>query len=136
MNNSRIQEKGIILFVVLGTIFVVVLLGNIIIGIISSQSRLTRHKVGRIQAYYAALAGLNCAIEMIRQGNADWIPSPDTPPNTRTRILCIGCVAPDINEPDLPKSIQNVTIIIGAAGSGINGTTRSINAKAVYTYTP
>lgn len=135
MYKARIQERGVILFIVLATIFVVILLGTVVVGIISSQSRLTRHKVSRIQAYYAALAGINCAIEMIRQGNADWIPSPDTGTYTRTRILCNGCVPPDINEPDLPRSIQNVTIIIGAPGSGINGT-RSINATATYTYTP
>ncbi|MCX5702984.1 MAG: hypothetical protein NT066_00570 [Candidatus Omnitrophica bacterium] len=123
------------MFIVLGTIFIVITLGNIILSIISSQSRLTHHQVSRIQSYYAAMAGVNYALEMVRLGNANWIPSPDTGANTRTRILCRGCSTPDVDEPNLPISIQQVTVTIGAPNSGISGT-RQISATATYTYTP
>jgi len=135
MTKRKIKEKGIVLFIVLATIFIVILLASILLGIMSSQSRLTHHKTSRIQAYYAAMAGINYALEMIKSNNSDWIPSPDTVPNTRTRTLCRTCVAPEVNEPDLPISIQQITITIGASGSGISGT-RAVSATATYTYTP
>jgi hypothetical protein len=60
------NKQGIVLFIVLGTIFIVIILGNIILSIILSQSRLTHHQISRIQAYYAAQAGINYALEMLR----------------------------------------------------------------------
>lgn len=132
----RQNKEGVVLFIVLGTLLVVVILANVVLSIILSQSRLTHHQVSRIQAYYAAQAGINYALEMIKLGNTDWIPSPDTVPNTQLRRLCRqGCSAPDVNEPNLPSSVQRVDITIGAAGSGISAT-RQINATVIYTYTP
>lgn len=120
---------------VLSTIFIVVILANVVLTLITSQSRLTHHQVSRIQAYYAAQAGMNYAIEMLRLGDANWIPSPDAPPTTRVRTLCRGCTPPDVDEPDLPGSVQSVTITVEAANTGINGT-RRISANANYIYTP
>lgn len=121
------------LFIVLGMLMVVVALANIILNIISSQSRLTHHQASRIQAYYAAWAGMNYAIEKLRVGDTNWIPSPDTGTNTRVRTLCrSGC---DVNEPDLPTSIQQVSITVYAAGTGISGT-RKLTVTTDYTYTP
>lgn len=62
-------KKGIALVMVLGTLLVVVILAVIILNIILSHSRLTQHQVGRIQAYYAAMAGINYALEQLRTGN-------------------------------------------------------------------
>jgi len=53
---------------VLATIMIVVVLANVILAIISNQSRITRHEVGRVQAYYAAQAGLVYAMEKLRNG--------------------------------------------------------------------
>jgi Tfp pilus assembly protein PilX len=61
-------KKGIALFMVLGTLLVVTILAFIMLNIILSHSRLTQHQVGRIQAYYAAQAGMNYALEMLRTG--------------------------------------------------------------------
>ena len=61
-------KKGIALFMVLGTLLVVTILAFIMLNIMLSHSRLTQHQVGRIQAYYAAQAGMNYALEMLRTG--------------------------------------------------------------------
>jgi Tfp pilus assembly protein PilX len=102
-------KKGIVLFIVLMTVILVIILGNIILGIMFGQNRFTHHKVSRIQAYYASLAGLRYASEMLRQYNlnpsstacspaslcSDWIPT-DTNPGagmgtgttTKCALLC------------------------------------------------
>lgn len=56
------------MFMVLATILIVVVLANVVLTILSSQGRLTRHEVGRIQAFYAAQAGLIYTMEEIRLG--------------------------------------------------------------------
>jgi len=122
-----------VLFFVLGTLLIVVIFASIVLNLILSNARLTYHQTSRIQAYYAAMAGTNYALEKLRTGDTNWIPSPDTSPNTRIRTLCrSGC---DVNEPDLPNSIQQVAIVIEAAGTGISGT-RRLKATATYTYIP
>ncbi len=68
LQNNR---KGVAIFMVLATILIVVVLANVVLAIISNQSRLTRHEVGRIQAYYAAQAGLVLALERLRNGS--WV---------------------------------------------------------------
>jgi len=64
------NKKGIAIFMVLATILIVVVLANVILTIISNQSRLTRHEVNRIQAYYSAQAALIYTLEKIRVGVA------------------------------------------------------------------
>jgi len=61
-------KKGIALLMVLGTLLVVTILAFIMLNIMLNHSRLTQHQVGRIQAYYAAYAGMNYALEMLRTG--------------------------------------------------------------------
>jgi len=128
---------------VLGTLLVAVILANVILTIISSQSRLTHHQVSRIQAHYAAMAGVNYALEMLRINDPNWL-IPSSPHN-----LCNGCAAPaDINEPNLPASVTNVAIRVIAPGAGTPGcdttavpsvpagVTACVQATATYTYTP
>jgi len=121
MKHSQIinsHKKGIMLFMVLSTIMVVVALANIILILVSSQSRLTQHQTGRIQAHYAAQAGIQYAIEMLRLGPAGggWsVPGAGT---TITRTLCRGvCAAPNVSNSGLPF---DVTINIGSIGSNPN----------------
>jgi len=133
MFKIRFKKKGVVLLIVLGMLLVVASLTTVILSLILSHSRLTHHQTSRIQAYYASQAGIIYALEKLRTGDTNWIPSPDTSPNTRTRTLCrSGC---DVNEPDLPNPIQQVAIVIEAAGTGISGT-RRLKATATYTYTP
>lgn len=64
------RRKGVAMFMVLATILIVVVLANVALTIVSNQGRLTRHEVGRIQAYYAAKAGLEYTMMKIKVG--DW----------------------------------------------------------------
>lgn len=118
--NNR-NKQGIVMFIVLATVLVVILLANILLGLVSSQSRLTHHQVSRIQAYYAAKSGINYAIEQLRLGN--WLAG-------GSWTLCrTGC---DINDPAIPGPIQLITITVGEVGGG----TRPVSATATYTYSP
>ncbi|MCX5714045.1 MAG: hypothetical protein NT033_04405, partial [Candidatus Omnitrophica bacterium] len=69
MIKGKCKGRGTALFLVLAVVFVVVALANIILSFMHSQSRLTHHQVSRIQAYYAAQAGMNYALEQLRTGN-------------------------------------------------------------------
>ncbi len=127
------NKTGVALFIVLATLFIVLILGNVILNIISSQTRLTHHQVSRIQAYYAAQAGINYAFESLRSGS--W-PPPPAGGSTGYSLCSSGC---DVNEPDLPHSVSNVTIVVAdrnapgcvppAAGIPV-----CIKATATYTY--
>ena len=125
------NRKGVILFIVLGTIIVVATLSTVILRIILSQTRLTHHQVSRIQAQYAAKAGINYALEMLRTNDPDW---PSTGEYTRI-MRRSGSSSPDFNEPSLPASIDNVEITVYSPGTGPSNT-RKISAKATFTYTP
>ncbi len=124
-----LNKSAIALFVVLGTLLIVVILANVVLSFIFSQSRLTHHQVSRIQASYAAQAGMNYALDKLRTGN--WTAS-------GVHYLCKGCTgAGDIDEPNLPASVKNVTITLtprGTAGCSPPGNaTVCINATANYT---
>jgi hypothetical protein len=121
------SKKGAILFIVLMAIFTVVLLSSIILTIMSTQSRLTLHQISRIQGYYAALAGINFAIDKLRLGNdpGNWPTS-----GNYTRTMCrSNC---NITDANLPTVIQQVNITINSTDL-INST---IKATVTYTYTP
>ena len=127
-------EKGIALFMVLGTILIAVVLANVMLAMISSHGRLTHHQVSRIQAYYASQAGVNYANEMLRSGawNSASCPAPN------------GCLlsALDANfVSDFPHIISDVKIILLTPGTStcpatLDAGTVCINATAIYTYTP
>lgn len=133
------NNKGIVLFIVLGTILVIIILANVVIGLITSQSRITHHQVSRIQAYYAAQAGLNYAREMIRLNKASWVPATAGQPAITGRLCNItagGCspaATNDVTDNNLPASIRSVTISIGAPNSGILGTRK---IQAIVDYAP
>ncbi|MEW6100672.1 MAG: hypothetical protein AB1481_00040 [Candidatus Omnitrophota bacterium] len=114
MNKASTNNKGIILFIVLATLLIMVLLANLILGLVSSQARLTHHQVSRIQAYYAARAGATLAIDMLRRGDATWIPAVGGP-SVIKRLCRTGC---DVNDLDLPGSISEVEITISPVGVG------------------
>jgi Tfp pilus assembly protein PilX len=131
------NDKGIVLFIVLATILVIIILANIVLGVVSSQSRLTHHQISRIQAFYAAQAGVNYAREMIRLNNTAWVPQNAGDPALTGRLCntaaggCATAAANDITDNNLPHTIRSVSITIGAPGSGISGT-REIRATVDY----
>lgn len=130
-------ERGIVLYMVLLAIFIALLLGASVLGIMSSHTRLTHHQVSRIQAYYVAKAGMVYTLEALRT-NA-WTVSSCPPP--------AGC---DVDDPTFPPSVINpntgasgFNVIIrapGAVGCTYPGSTPAgaacINIKADYTFTP
>jgi len=126
---SKDNKKGTILFIVIGIIMVVSVLAAAMLRLISDQSRLTHHQVSRIQAQYAARAAIIYAYDkLFRNDDGTW---PSTGQITK-RMCRSGC---DINEFDLPNSIQRVDITVLDVGSGPNNT-RKISANAIYTFPP
>lgn len=113
------------LFIVLGIILVVVALTNAILALTVSQYRISSHNASRIQAYYAAMAGINYAIDKLRAANdtTNW------PLNTSySRTFCkSGC---NVTEADFPAIISSVTVSV----NNTDTTRRIINATVNYTY--
>jgi Tfp pilus assembly protein PilX len=124
------NKKGVILFIVIGVIMVVAMLSIVILRTISNQSRLTHHQLSRIQAQYAAKAGVLYALDKLRRNDdASWTVSG---PHTMCRSS--SC---DINESSLPTSIQQVDInVYNPETTGPLAGTRKVTAKATYTYSP
>ena len=122
------NKKGIALLMVLVTLLVVVALANVIMNIALSQTRLTHHKISRIRAYYAAMAGVKLAYENLR--TLSWV---------YNTTYCINCPLGTLRntiDPALDPFV--VRIIIGAqfpGGAGPSNTT-PISATATYTYQP
>jgi len=147
LNRGR---KGIALFIVLGIIMLVTVLATVILRIMSNQARLTHHQVSRIQAQYAAKAGVIYALDKLRKNDASWSATTPTVPVVKSMCQKVAavdpavpecdCRVPDITEPVLPNSVKCVNITVydpaaAAPNQGISGT-RKISANAVYTYTP
>lgn len=108
MLSPGIDKKtiGMALYLVIGTLIIVVILCRAILVLIISQQRITHHNVARIQAYYAAKAGMNYALEMLRQGN--WTYTSDTVNSCPNPTGCI------YNESEFPNSIGNFSNTTGA----------------------
>lgn len=114
------NKKGIAIFMVLATILIVVVLANVVLAIISNQSRLTRHEVGRIQAYYAAQAGLVYALEMLRNGS--WVYGSDCPNGSPCLISDNGFA---------PYIVGNqVAVIFCPSGSSCNVGTSTVDCRS------
>lgn len=130
MEEMAKRNKGVALFLVLGVVLMVVLLTNIFLGIILSHSRLSHHQISRIQAYYAAWAGVNYAREMLRTGT--WKVNTD----------CLASSPCFLKDDDFPSVITNkdVGIILRKPGDpGCNnppGGSACISVTADYTNIP
>ncbi len=109
MSDVLKRKRGLLLLIVLATIMVVIILGNVIMNILLNQARLTAHQLNRTQGYYAAMAGINLAYENLRNGT--WaIPAAGVCPASVT-----------FNATDLaffPPSIRSITVNL--AGSNAN----------------
>ncbi|MFA5004806.1 MAG: hypothetical protein WC561_01610 [Candidatus Omnitrophota bacterium] len=130
MIKSCPDKRGVALFITLAAVAIVIILANVVLNIMSTQGRLTHHQVSRIQAYYAAQAGMVYTMEMLKSGA--W--SADAS-NIRYAChrSCIDSVAATYTIPtdaDIPYNIQ---VTIYPLGSGISGTTR-LDIKTDYTY--
>lgn len=116
MFKTTYKKRGIALFLALAVVMIVVILTGIILGIMLSHSRLTAHQVNRSQAYYAAFAGMNLALENLRAGVWQYVDgvTNDCPDST-------PCV---VSTTDFPPSVTGIEVrfcphdqvCIGAAG--------------------
>ena len=127
------KSKGIALVLVLGFIMVAVLAANIALRLITGHSLLTQHKVGRIQAFYAAQAGINYALEMLRVGP----PSGWAIDLVNHKHYCINddfttmtCTDGNFNDTELLPCRVEIDIFPQGTG-GIPGTTQ-LEAKVEY----
>jgi Tfp pilus assembly protein PilX len=111
MFDFKLKNRGVALFVVLVTIFVVIILANIALNLMISQSRFTHHKVIRIQAEYAAWAAINYANEMLRLRTTNPLLGWDS---SSCPALTGGCPLADAN---FPASITAVNIILAASNT-------------------
>lgn len=133
----NLSRKGFIIFIVLGVIMVVAVLATVSLRIISNQARLTHHQVGRVQAQYAAKAGMVYALDQLRRGA--WVYAP--PANS-----CKNTGDCPIVDATFPKSVKSVNVIFCPQGSICPGSAKPcdppagiafcINTAADYTYTP
>ncbi len=131
MTRSYPDKRGVALFITLAAVAIVIILANVVINIMSTQGRLTHHQVTRIQAYYAAQAGMVYTLEMLKNGT--WKPDPNGSIRYACHRSCIDGVSTTYTIPtdaDIPYNIQ---VAIYPPGSGISGTTR-IDVKTDYTY--
>lgn len=70
MLKGNTSQKGVILLIVLGTVVIVIIFAGVILGLMTSQSRLTLHQVSRTKAHYAAKGIMNYSLDMLRKGEA------------------------------------------------------------------
>jgi len=138
MFEFKFNKKGIALIIVIGLLFVVSSLTVVILSIILTNSRLTYHQTGRIQAYYAAMAGVNYGLEKLRIGSwvvgtkpAECSGSPAA--YTCTTLFDDG----DFNPPVLVNPTNGVTITIKSAGADCPAPLGGacVSATADYSYT-
>ena len=133
------DKRGIILFIVIGIIMVVVILSTVTLRIVAIHSRLIHHQVSRVQAMYAAKAGIVYALEKLRLG--DWVYTVSPAHND-----CAGSGDCPVTDSGFPSSIKSVMVIFCPSGSkcppALNyctpppGYSFCINSTADFLYTP
>jgi hypothetical protein len=103
----RLARKGLVLLLLLATILFTTILAGICSYLVLNQSRLGQHQINRIKAYYAALAGINLALEKLRGGY--WNNTPTTPWQPYT--ICRNSITPRDCNPLLLNcsNLQNCT---------------------------
>jgi len=145
------HKKGTALFIVLAVLLIVVVLANVILSIVSSHSRSTHHQTSRIQAYYAAQAGMVYAMEKLRTGAwkanamggaakyACLAPSTATTDCIDSGVTPTLFVSPESSylvkpfDPDIPFKIQ-ITIIPPDGSTKPSGKSATLKIKTDYTY--
>jgi Tfp pilus assembly protein PilV len=142
MDKLKTNKRGIVLIITLVTLLVVIILANIILGIISSQSRLTHHQISRIQAYYANRAAANYALEQLRTGA--W-PVPAAGSTATYTCNFTSCdFALSLATDFKPASITSMSLVITPAQSTDStqpcyrnplDTKACVTCTATYTYT-
>jgi len=136
MPRRKNTEKGVVLFIVLGTLFIVVILSGVILRTITSQSTFTHHQVSRIKAYYAGKGIMNYSLDQLRKGT--WVPGGGN------RYACLGdCSGFGVATPDyvIPADAElayNILVTIyplnRADNASLDTKVTQLNIKTDYTY--
>lgn len=137
MLKRLIENRGVALFMVLVTILMVLVLANVVLSLVANQNRLAHHEISRMQALYAAQAGMVYALEKLRNGQ--WVYGVNCPSGT-------PCEAPPGGDAGfVPYVVNNrAYITFCPSGSTCNsivcsppaGTTFCVQSLAEYTYSP
>ena len=131
---AGLNKRGVVLFTVLAVIFIAVILTNVILALVSSHSRLTHHQVSRIQAFYAAQAGMNYALDQLRRGPSG------TPAGWAVGSNCVAASPCTLTDSGFPSQVKSVSIVIkpyNAADPDCNNSPNQsacINVTVDYSY--
>lgn len=145
MLKCNLNKKGIILFMVLAILLIVSFVVTGILNFVLSHYKQTFHRAQRIRAYYAAMAGINLAMEKLRIAYRD--PYRDPKPWTagNTYWLCksnvtgdpAGCLQANttnynITDTNIPYHVA-ITITPAGGGCAAPAGGACINATVNYT---
>jgi Tfp pilus assembly protein PilX len=119
-------RKGAVLVVVLGTMIILTILALVAVNLMTQESRIAEHKIRRIQAFYAAQAGVVHALERLRREGSAYL-NP-TPGNPQTDIISVGAGLPA--QSGYPAAGYNVLITYARAGGPLN--TNTLTAEVDY----
>ena len=113
------DNRGAALILVLTLVLTLATLASIGVGQIVSQARYTHHNMSRVQAQYAAQAGMVYALEMLRKGSAGggW----------QAGVHCLPgspCPLP-MAANEFPQTINSIDIVINP-GAGPQNTAEII----------
>jgi hypothetical protein len=121
------RNKGVALYLALSLLMIAIVLANVILTIMLNQSRFSQHQIGRIQAYYAGMAGLNASMDHLRSNTWQYQDGVlnDCPPGT-------GCDFPytdtQLIDPNaVNTAVTNVNIVFCPAGDNCSETGAGCN---------
>lgn len=98
MNRAKVKASALLFVLVM--LIIVILLANVVLQIMLNQSRLSWHRIWRVQALYAAQAARVLTMERLRNGN--W------------QSYCINCGAGvNVRDDDIPYVVDIVIHNIG-----------------------
>ena len=66
--SAFVRKKSIVLVIVMGIVIVIAFLALAVAYLLSQQARIAEHKIRRMRAYYAAMAGVVYAFDEARNG--------------------------------------------------------------------
>ncbi len=138
MLKTRPGKKGVVLLTILMALLVVVLLATVVVRTILSSARFTHHQVSRTQAYYAGMAGINYALQMIRAGS--WVVGTNCTTGCSLKTLFAST---DFKPPIFVTSTNDIIVTIKAypdatlcpSSRGLPANTGCVSVKVNYTYT-
>ena len=123
------SSRGIAFVLVMAFILAVVVSATISLLLMSTQARLTHHQVSRIQAFYAAQAGINYALEQLRTGG--WVAGTDCP---SASPCSVSFDSGDFKPPSIVGNTVSVVIRSSNSPPDCPGDEACVSATAAYTY--